>query len=108
VVEQLRVGTERLHKPRAEPVQRHVAPERRLKAALQPRQELRLGDLAALEREQRVHAVAGEAVLERRAVHLGRKVDLVLHAVERGHQGHGQHAAEIRHHRLDHARRRRS
>ena len=46
--------------------------------ALDPRQEVGLGDLAALEREQRVHAVVAQAVRHRLAVRLRRHVGPVL------------------------------
>jgi hypothetical protein len=86
-------------------VQRGRAAEHGLEAALDPREELGFGDLAALQRVQRVHPVVLQAVRHRGAVGLERDVDLVLHAVERLQQRRGQDAAEVGDHSLDHARR---
>ena len=71
------------------------AAERRPRARARAREELRLGDLAALELEQRVHAVVRDAVRDRLAERLGRDADALLQAREGVDQRRGEHAAEV-------------
>jgi len=76
--------------------------------ALDPGEELRLGHVPALEREQRVLALALGGRGHRGAVLLERDAEAVLEGDEGLQQRGGQHAAEVRDDGLDHAQRRMS
>jgi predicted component of type VI protein secretion system len=105
VVEQLVVRLQVVHQPGGVAVERHAAAERRLQAPLETREEGRLADLAALEREQRVHAVVREAVRHRLPVRVARHAGALLEAGERAQHRRGEDAAEVGDDRPDHARR---
>jgi hypothetical protein len=85
-------------------VQGDVAAEDLRQLALQRPEELGLGDRPDLEREQRVR-LAG--ALQRLAEGPRRHAGVLLDEREALQQRRGEHAAEVRHHRADHAAARR-
>jgi hypothetical protein len=96
--EQRLVALERVHQPRAVAVEVDRAAEDLAQADAEIGEELRLGHLAALEREQRrlVRALGGHAL--RRAELVGRHADVRVRAREGVQERRRQHAAEIAHH----------